>query len=270
MAQDHLFSGGIPENYDAGLAPHIFIDYAENLARRCAAFAPSDILELAAGTGAATRKLADASPGARILATDISEGMLEYAKPKFTDRDAVSFQTADAMALPFADASFDVIACQFGVMFFPDKTASYREALRILRPGGAYVFNSWGPIEANPFAEIAYETGARFFTGEPPGFYRIPFGYYDAAVVQGELAAAGFADVRHEVVRLEKEVRDWTLFAQGLVYGNPLIDEIRAHGGIDADEVKAAVVTQLTNRFGPAPGVMPLEATVYTAVKAGG
>jgi ubiquinone/menaquinone biosynthesis C-methylase UbiE len=162
------FVGSIPENYDNGLGPNIFIDYADDLARRAGAAGASDVLELAAGTGIVSRRLRDAlAPDARLTVTDLNPPMLGVAQAKFSDGEAVVFTPADAMALPFGDAQFDLIVCQFGVMFFPDKIASYREAARVLRPGGRYIFNTWGTMEANPFSLIAHEVTARFFPDDP-------------------------------------------------------------------------------------------------------
>ena len=100
---------------------------------RVAALNPRRVLETAAGTGIVTRALRDALPaGASLTASDLNAPMLDIAAEKFRHGEAVEFRTADAIALPFTDASFDVIVCQFGVMFFPDKDKSYREAFRVL------------------------------------------------------------------------------------------------------------------------------------------
>jgi SAM-dependent methyltransferase len=260
------FVGSVPENYDQGLGPHIFEDYAADLARRAALVEAEHVLELAAGTGIASRKLRDAlPPEARLMVTDLNPPMLEVARGKFTADEVADFRPADAMAMPFENAAFDLIVCQFGVMFFPDKRKAFREANRVLHPDGTYLFNAWDQMSANPFSEVAYDVGARFFPDDPPGFYRVPFSYPDPAVVTTDLAAAGFRDIGHERVPLAKEVNDWTLFARGIVFGNPLIGEINDRPGVEADEVMAAIVHALRERFGQEPASMPLQATVYSA-----
>lgn len=258
------FVGNIPENYDKGLGPNIFHDYGEDLARRAGASAARSVLELAAGTGIVSRMLRDAlAPGTRLVVSDLNPPMLEVARAKFADGE-VELTPADAMALPFEDAEFDLIVCQFGVMFFPDKIASYREAARVLRSGGRYIFNSWGPMAANPFSQVAHEATARFFPDNPPGFYRVPFSYHDPKVVKGDLAAAGWVNVEHQTIALQKTVADLSGFARGIVFGNPLIDEIRQRGGVDPDDVMAAMIDEFRSRFGPEPLTMPLQATVFT------
>jgi ubiquinone/menaquinone biosynthesis C-methylase UbiE len=182
------FVGNIPENYDKGLGPNIFHDYADDLARRAGSSGASNVLELAAGTGIVSRRLRDAlAPDARLTVTDLNPPMLEAAQAKFSDGEAVEFTQANAMELPFGDGQFDLVVCQFGVMFFPDKIASYREAARVLRPGGRYIFNTWGAMEDNPFCMVAHEVTTRFFPDDPPGFYRVPFSYADPGVVTGDL-----------------------------------------------------------------------------------
>jgi SAM-dependent methyltransferase len=260
------FTGSIPENYDSGLGPNIFEDYASDLARRAGRTGAGSVLELAAGTGIVSRKLRDALLGAaRLVITDLNPPMLEVAKAKFRDGERVEFTPADAMALPFGDGEFDLIVCQFGVMFFLDKVASYREAARVLRPGGRYIFSTWGTMDANPFSQAAHDATARFFPDDPPGFYRVPFSYADPEAVKADLRAAGWVDVGHETIALRKTVTDVARFARGAVFGNPLIEEIRQRGGVDPDDVVAAIAAEFQSRLGPEPTTMPLEATVFTS-----
>ena len=259
------FTGSIPENYDNGLGPNIFHDYAADLARRAGAVKAGSVLELAAGTGIVSRKLRDAlAPGVRLVVSDLNPPMLEVARSKFGDGEVVEFTHANAMELPFGKDEFDLIVCQFGVMFFPDKVASYREAARVLRPGGQYIFNTWGTMEANPFSEIAHNAAARFFPDNPPSFYRVPFSYADPEAVKADLRTAGWADVEHVTIPLSKTVTDLAGFARGAVFGNPLIEEIRQRGGVDPNEVIAAIIEEFQNRLGPEPITMPLQATVFT------
>lgn len=258
------FVGEIPHWYDTELGPNIFADYAADIAARAAALRPARTLELAAGTGIVSRKLRD-GPSGDLVVTDLNAPMLEVARRKFGPGEKVRFETANAMALPFEDGSFDLVVCQFGVMFFPDKAASFREARRVLKPGGRYLFNTWGTHAQNPFARIAHETVLEFFPIDPPGFYRVPFSYADPAVTLEDLSAAGFGDVTHEGVPRQKRVGDVRAFAHGLIHGNPLIDEINTRGG-DADKLVAAVEARFRSAWGEA-ATMPLLANIYSATR---
>src|SRR3954447_10884997 len=192
---DRLFEGSIPETYDRYLGPLLFEPYARDLAARLAALAPARLLETAAGTGVATRALARALPaGTAIVATDLNRPMLDLAAARMETAE-VTWQQADALALPFEDETFDAVACQFGAMFFPDKAAAYREARRVLRRGGRLVMSVWDRIGRNELSHVVDEAVVAQFPEDPPRFLaRVPYGYHDADAIIDELRAAGFVD----------------------------------------------------------------------------
>lgn len=263
------FVGDIPVFYDRNLGPNIFEGYAADIARRAVALSPANVLELAAGTGIVSRKLRDALPAAvKLTITDLNAPMLDVARGKFRAGENVDFSTADAMSLPFPDGAFDLIVCQFGVMFFPDKVASFREALRVLRPGGAYLFNTWGTWTENPFAQITHRLVEETFPDNPPGFYRVPFSYADGPAGIADLKAAGFSSATHEAVPLTRNVTDLNAFAQGLVRGNPMIDEINKRPGADAAKLAATLESRLRAAWGAEPATMPLNANIFLARRA--
>src|SRR3984893_18481776 len=179
-ATDKLFAGMIPEIYDRFLVPLIFESYAGDLAERVAKVKPRDVLETAAGTGALTRAISSRLPAhARIVATDLNQPMLDRAAAKQPGDNRITWQQADALALPFEDQRFDVVACQFGVMFFPDKVQGYREARRVLKPGGHFLFNTWDRIAENEFVGVVTQALAALFPQDPPDFAaRTPYGYF--------------------------------------------------------------------------------------------
>jgi len=175
----------------------------------------------------------------------------------------VRFEEVDATNLDFDDASFDVVSCQFGVMFFPDKDRSYREVHRVLKPGGAYVFNVWDSWETNPFAQVAHEVVEEFFPEDPPGFYKIPFGYHDADEIEAAVLQAGFSRATIEHVPLTSKIPSANNFAKGAIFGNPLYDEIITRGG-DPQEILVAMTEAIDKRLG---AEMPLQALFIHASK---
>ncbi|MEO5618589.1 MAG: methyltransferase domain-containing protein [Candidatus Eisenbacteria bacterium] len=259
------FIGAIPEFYERHLVPVIFDPYAEDLVGRIAAREGLSLLEVASGTGVVTRRLLSGLPtSARITATDLNEAMIQVARARTPADPRLEWRAADGTALPFADASFDVVLCQFGVMFFPDKDAGFREARRVLKPGGRYLFNVWDSFEHNAFGRIARETIASFFASDPPQFYLTPFGYHDAAVIEQGLGQAGFRSVRIE--RVAKEARSATAldFATGLVRGNPVALSI-AERGLDAVAIAETVAAELAREYGDRPMHGPMRALVVEA-----
>src|SRR5437763_2941191 len=169
-ASDKVFAGSIPQIYEQYLVPLIFEPYAADLARRLASRKVTGILEIAAGTGVVTRALAAALPAnVAIIATDLNQAMLDQAAKVAISR-PVEWRQADAMQLPFDDAAFDAVVCQFGAMFFPDKRKAYGEARRVLAPGGLFIFNVWDRIEENHFADAVTTAMASLFPTDPPRF----------------------------------------------------------------------------------------------------
>ena len=265
---DRLFAGPIPETYDRFLGPLLFEPYARDLAARLADFAPARVLETAAGTGVATRALARALPaGAAIVATDLNRPMLDLAAARLETAE-VTWEQADALALPFGDGAFDAVARQFGAMYFPDKAAAYREARRVLRPGGRFVLSVWDRIERNELAHLVDEAVAARFPEDPPRFLaRVPYGYHDADAIIDELRAAGFVEVAAETVARRGRAPSPLHAAVGLCQGTPLRAEIEARapgrlGGV-TDEAARAVAA----RFGDGPVDRGMQAHVIVATR---
>ena len=267
MANDDAFVGSVPEYYDRGFGPVLFQGFADDIAARAAALAPRRVLETAAGTGIVTRALRGtlASP-ASLVATDLNPPMLDVAKAKFAHGEMVTFQPADATALPFADQSADLVVCQFGVMFYPDKPKSFAEVHRVLTPGGHYLFNVWDSHQHNPFGRISHAVLERFVATDPPQFYRVPFSLHAIDLVKEMLLDAGFADIGIAVVRLERTIEDLKYFAQATYRGNPVAEQLRERGE-DPERVIAAVYEEFHAAFGENPARLPMQAIVYSALR---
>lgn len=257
------FTHSTPELYDRYMGPLLFEPYAKVLAERAALLQPDRILETAAGTGIVTRALHLAVPHAQIVATDVNPVMLEVAAHRLGS-DSVSFQPADAQDLPFDSASFDLVVCQFGVMFFPDKVRANEEARRVLRSSGHYLLVSFDRLELNPVPKAAGNAVAALFPDDPPAYMvRGPFSYVDPGRIEHDLLAAGFTHIKLETVAITSRVsaRD---AAQGLVLGSPFRAEIERRDSSALDRAVDAVTAALARWDG---NDAPMSAHVVTATK---
>ncbi len=249
---DKTFSGSIPTAYETFMVPLIFEPYAADLAERLISRAPARVLELAAGTGVVTRHLASVlPPNTAIVATDLNQPMLDLASRLGTPR-PVEWRQADALALPFADESFNAVVCQFGVMFFPDKPKAFAEVRRVLQPGGVFLFNVWDRIEDNEFAEVVEMVVEGLFPGDPPRFFtRTPHGYFERETIERDLRQGGFT-ARAELTTLAKRSRAASprIPAVAFCEGTPLRNEIEARDaaklGVATDRAQQAIA----QRFG--------------------
>jgi ubiquinone/menaquinone biosynthesis C-methylase UbiE len=268
-ATDKVFAGSIPEIYERLLVPLLFQPYALDLAHRLAKGEPRDVLETAAGTGVLTRAVAARVPeNTRIVATDLNQSMLDHASTRLSQKGRVEWRQADALALPFPDQDFDVVACQFGVMFFPDKLQGFREALRVLRPGGQFFFNVWDKISENEFADVVTEELAAWFPHDPPRFLaRTPHGHHDVEQICQELKAAGFTNVSSEAVDRKSRASAPRDVAIAYCQGTPLRNEIVARDASRLEEATQKATEALARRFGSGAIEGRIRAFVITAAR---
>jgi ubiquinone/menaquinone biosynthesis C-methylase UbiE len=265
---DKVFAGSVPEDYDRYLVPLIFERFAEDIAQRAAALSPTTVLETAAGSGVVTRALTPRLlPDATYVVTDLNQPMLDHAATRQVADERIRRLLADAQALPFEDAAFDLVCCQFGVMFFPDRQSGYREAKRVLRPGGSFLFNVWDRIEENVFAHDVTNALADFFPSDPPRFLeRTPHGYHDTALIRSELEKAGFSSVVIETRTEQSRASSPRHPALAYCQGTPLSNEIEAR---DAGELEAATdyaASKIASRHGSGAVAAKIQAHVIVAV----
>jgi ubiquinone/menaquinone biosynthesis C-methylase UbiE len=268
LETDKAFTGSIPENYDRYMVPLIFEPFAADLARRAASLSPGAVLEIAAGTGVVTRALAPKlSPDASYVVSDLNQPMLDYAASRQAPDSRITWRQADAMALPFEDAAFDVVCCQFGAMFFPNRSTAYREARRVLKPGGHFLFNVWDRIEENVFADDVTNALARIFPDDPPRFLaRTPHGYHDTALIRGDLEDAGFSPVVIETRAEQSRASSPRLPAVAYCKGTVLRSEIEAR---DAEKLEAATdyaAAAIAERHGSGEVAAKIQAHVIVAL----
>ena len=265
-AADTAFTDSVARFYDATLVPLIFESYAQDLADRAQALAPKDVLEVACGTGVATRALGFTLPGSCALtATDLNEAMVAYAERVGSARD-VTWRQADVMSLPFDDDAFDVVVCQFGAMFFPDRVAAYEEIRRVLRPGGSFLFSIWNGIEQNEFAAVVTEAVGELYPGDPPMFLaRTPHGHGSPIEIEGEVRAAGFTHCELAPRDDVSVAADPEQPAIAYCQGTPLRGEIEARDPGGLQRATDAATAALRARFGDGPVEGRISAVVVSA-----
>lgn len=247
------FSGSIPEYYDRCLGPAWFDAFAADLARRLPAKPPGDVLEIACGTGVVTRRLRERLDSTvRLVATDLSNAMLDYARAKLSESRDIEWREADAVKLPFGDGEFGAVVCAFGVMFVPDKQAAFREARRVLKEGGILLFNVWDRIEENPHHAINAQIVEGLFPGDEEMRFRIPYEMHNPRLLEQLLAEAGFRGVQIEKRQLPVDRVSARTLATGQIRGTPrsLLIEKR---GVPLDEVIDKVTAALARAGGADP-----------------
>ena len=266
-ATDTVFAGSIPAIYDQYMVPLLFAPYAKLVAKRAAELRPRRILETAAGTGVVTEELHRALPDAEIVATDLNAPMLEQATRRMGAKN-LRFQPADAQQLPFDNDSFDLVICQFGVMFYPDKVRANAEARRVLREGGRYMLVIWDRIEHNLATMVAARAVGAVFPGDAAKFYeRVPFRYHDVGEIESDLLAAGFTDIEYETIELRSRAASARDVAIGLVQGTPVRSEIEEIDPTKLSLATDAVAEALKQFEGPGGFDAPMSARLVTAIK---
>lgn len=266
---DKVFAGTIPDVYDDYLVPLIFEFYAVDLARRVASLGPTSVLETAAGSGVVTRELAPLlSDDARYSVTDLNQPMLDRASRCQPPDDRIEWLHADALNLPFEEETFDVICCQFGVMFFPDKVAGYRSAFQTLRDGGKFIFNVWDRIEENVFADSVTKTASAIFPHDPPHFLaRTPHGYHDVTLIEAELDVAGFRSIEVHTIASESRAKTPRVPAVAYCQGTPLRNELEARDPSKIEDVTNRAAADLERRYGSGPVSGKIQGHVIIAAK---
>jgi SAM-dependent methyltransferase len=268
-ANEASFGGSVPELYHRLLVPLLFEEYAEDLVSRVKVPAHGSVLETACGTVVVTRVLRKNLPaGVSLVATDLSPPMLEVAQKQLKDLPGITFKPADATALPFEDASFDTVLCQFGAMFFPDKGKGYREAARVLKPGGSFLFNVWDSLAQNPIPDGIAKAVARLTPDNPADFLgKTPYGYYNKDAIEAELKASGFAQVDSFVLKKTSRAPNPRDAALAFTAGTPLAAQL-AERGI-TDKANAAAEQALRDQFGDGAVSTQMQAIIFVARKAG-
>lgn len=237
--QQALRQPGFAETYERVAVPAIFTPYAQDLVERARPVGPSDrVLDLGCGTGIVARTLRERlGGGARITGCDAAVPMLEVARALAPD---VDWREGDAMDLPFADGSFELVLCQQMLQFVPDRARAVREIRRVLAPGGRLLLSTWRPRHELPLFEATLQVAERHL-GRPDD-KRWSFG--DDRALRTLLEDAGFFDVRVEIVsRVERHAQFAlrpSVFAAGFDLGR--LSDVERERRLAAVEAETAPV----------------------------
>jgi ubiquinone/menaquinone biosynthesis C-methylase UbiE len=263
---DTSFTSDVARFYESTLVPLIFRPYARDLAERAGSLEPKTVLEVACGTGVATRALSEVLPEhCSLVATDLNEAMVAYARSVGTTR-PVTWRQADVMALPFDTGAFDLVVCQFSTMFFPDRVAAYREVRRVLRPSGSFLFNVWNSIEQNEFADVVTQAVGELYPEDPPRFLvRTPHGHGSRAEISADLSAAGFSEFVFDERDDVSPAASAAIPAVAYCQGTPLRNEILARDPEGLDRATQAATKGILARFGSGPIEGRISAVVVVA-----
>jgi ubiquinone/menaquinone biosynthesis C-methylase UbiE len=241
----NAFDNTIPGVYERYLGPYLYEPFALFTTERIQPGA-KQVLEVGAGTGRLTRHLVQKiGSDARLTAIDINPAMLAIAEQLVREPN-LEFQVADAQSLPFPDASFDIVVCQFSLMFLPDKQKGFQEAWRVLRPGGQFLFLTWDKAEHNRTLHISQQTLLELLKAPPPPFFgRAYSSMNDPEVLRMYAETAGFTQTTIEKVTLIGQSPSAMDAAIGFVEGNAMIHEILKEGPEFLGRIKEAIVKRI-------------------------
>lgn len=256
------------EIYDAIFVPALFGEWAEPLCDVAEIAPGARVIDIACGTGATTRAAQSAAfPGGGVSGLDRNDGMLTVARARSP---GIAFIEGRAETLPFSDRYFDVVLCQFGLMFFDDRAAALREMRRVLRDGGRVALSVWDRVETSPGYARMIALLDRLFGKEVADALRAPFVLGEKSELRAVLAEGGMQDANvttragtarfasiSEWVRMD--VRGWTL--------SDMIDDDQFAALAAAAERE---FSDLINSSGPVSFPAPAHIVVWRPIPEGG
>lgn len=261
------WSGTFPQHYDDNLGPFIFRPYALNLVSRIDPEGLNNVLELACGTGQVTAPLLDQlSAASQLIASDLSPDMMTVAKAKISAPN-VQWAQVDMTVIPYDDDTFDLVVCQFGIMFAPDKAKALSEMYRVLKPGGRLLFNTWGKIANNRVFQVFNEVMIRLMDTNLGAAAQGPFAMPDKEPVLALMEAAGFQNRRAESVAMVSEATSAAQAATGFFQGSVMSVTLMKNSPVMAAKIQHEIEQAFRHELGDTPMRTPLQAWVFDATK---
>jgi ubiquinone/menaquinone biosynthesis C-methylase UbiE len=262
-------TGNAPENYERYLVPSIFGPWATDLVSLAAPQAGERVLDAACGTGVAARLSATyVGPEGKVVGLDINPGMIATAR-SLTSVPGVPVEWIEgsAVAMPLPDAEFDLVLCQQGVQFFPDRPAALHEMHRVLVPGGRLALSVWRTIHYSPGFAVLKEALERHIGPEAANWMRTPFSLPEAEELQILVVGAGFRDVTIRSAVKNLQFPSSEEFVRRYVSGTPLAASF-AQASENARDALLDEIRRGLREYGDDEGLtFPIEANLITARK---
>ena len=245
------FNGARSTHYDNLLGPFLFEPYGKEMANRVPVKNVQSVLELASGTGRVTKHLRERLPASvKLVASDLSPDMLEIAKSKFTDGQAPEWVIADMQNLPFESNTFDVVVCQYGIMFPPDKQKVFDEVYRVLKPGGSFLFSTWEKTDSVEIFKLIYNDHVLpFFVGEDPDRFLVPYSLHDPAQLKGYLTKGGFSQATIERLILNGVSESAHNLVQGFFVTHSIGQEIANRDRAAFENIAKSMEAKMIEKF---------------------
>jgi ubiquinone/menaquinone biosynthesis C-methylase UbiE len=262
------FTGEDAEYYDQYLGPILFEPYAKYLVARIDTKSLHSILEIACGTGRVTRHLRQGLPASvKLVATDISNDMLNVARHE-VDNTGIEFKAEDAQNLSFPDNSFDLVVCQFGMMFLPDKAKGFAEIFRVLKPGGKFMTLTWDDTLRIPLCKLTVnDLVVPHFKDEDTTRFFVPFSMYDPAKLEDWMQGAGFTDVDVQNAVLQSGPHEMGNVVQAFFRKHMLGKEVKAKDPSAFERIAQKFEEEIPKRFGSDQPTFDLSAFLTTGTK---
>jgi SAM-dependent methyltransferase len=262
------FAGNDAFNYENYLGPLLFEPSTVEIISQIESPNVDSVLEVAAGTGRLTKHLREYFPATtKITASDLSEDTLSLSRKKFNDQD-VKFLVADIQKLPFPDNSFDLVLCQYGLMFLSDKKKGFSEVFRVLKPGGRFIFSTWDSTRNIPLINLIFnDLIIPFFKEEDNARFIVPFSLHDPEVLVDFLKVTGFTNSNVLLKKFKSGASSPEDIVNGFLLKHPLGRTIGEKDPASIETIAVEMQRQLLKKFGDGQLIFDLQAFVGSGQK---